>query len=188
MASWYSFHFIIKWQISKNSLCTSSCASDWAKLLQESTRHWNLLSGIKRWEKFKYLVSCIQKLSDISYQCWASMSWTEENMAQIKACVFENICVPIWNLGNRWKCWVGSSISNLTQDLKMQWTDEQKQNHVNIYGLKEKLGYPQVMCFFFCDSSWQWRGGDCGNFKIKKWSQAAPAKIKTQDLSKCCQQ
>lgn len=64
-----------------------------------------------------------------------SMSRTEENMSQIKEHVFGNICVTNWNLENGWESWVGSCLSNLTQDVRIQWTDKQKQNHVKVYGL-----------------------------------------------------
>jgi hypothetical protein len=83
-------------------------------------------------------------------------------MSQINAHVFENVCVTKWNLENGWESWVGSCLRNLTQGLRMQWTDEQKQNHVTMYGLYERLGYPQVMCFFFVTQF----GGDCEKFKI----------------------
>ena len=65
----------------------------------------------------------------------SSMSRKEQNMSQIKANVFENICITNWNLENGWESWIGSCLNNLTQDLRMQWTDEQKQNHVNMYRL-----------------------------------------------------
>lgn len=138
---WHSvmvFTLSLNGRYQTKALCASSSASDKVKLLQESTGRWNLLAGQKRWKKFKYLVFHIQNLSDISYQRWTfRMSIHEQNRRKYitnqGACFWKRMCN--WNLENGWESLVGSCLSNLTQDLKMQWTDEQKQNHVNMYGL-----------------------------------------------------